>query len=386
MMHAGSDDVGWRESGSKSGALGNALAILKEMDWLLLGGILMLATFGIHVLSGAVAGIPALEPVVGKQMFFLCIAFAAMIAVTLIDYRWINRVALILYGLNLIALVVVLGGKSINGARSWIDLGPINWQPAETMKLATILVNAQWLSMNPGELKQWRGLIPPAFICGVPAGLILLQPDLGSASLFFLLFMTMMLVSGYSKKILAMIILATAVGAVSVYPFLKPYQKERIAVFVNPERDPRGTGYNVIQSKIAIGSGGWMGEGWGQGSQSSHRFLPEHHTDFIFASAVEQFGFAGGAFIIGCYLLIIFRLVRTMDRARDRFGGIVIGGLVAILLGHITLNAGMTMGLVPVTGIPLPLLSYGGSFLITTCLSFGAALNVATRRYLLVGL
>lgn len=129
-----------------------------------------------------------------------------------------------------------------------------------------------------------------------------------------------------------------------------------------------------------------MGEGWGQGSQGSRRFLPEHHTDFIFASAVEQFGFAGGAFIIGCYMLIIFRLVRTMDRARDRFGGIVIAGLVAILLGHITLNAGMTMGLVPVTGIPLPLLSYGGSFLITTCISFGAALNVATRRYLLVGL
>jgi rod shape determining protein RodA len=360
--------------------------LFRHFDVVLLLLVVGLALTGVYTLGGAVNGIAALQPVAVKQMAFFWAAMAAMVATFFIDYRWLNRAAALVYTLNMGALVFVLfTGSAINGARSWIDFGPVNWQPSETMKIATILVCAQWLALNPERLKGWQGIIVPGFICGVPAGIVLMQPDLGTASLFFVLFLTMMLMAGVPKRRLAFIVLATMIGMASAYPFLKTYQQNRIMVFLNPEADPAGAGYNVIQSKIAVGSGGWFGQGWGEGTQATHRFLPEHHTDFIFASFIEQFGFVGGALLLLGYALVLWRMFRAMDNARDRFGAIAVAGLIAIFAGHIIQNTGMTMGLLPVTGIPLPFMSYGGSFLITTFILFGIVLNVASRRYTLAG-
>ena len=363
------------------------LAVLRHLDYALVGLVVLMTGGGVLVLSGAVEGIPELAHHGAKQLAFFWPALAALILSTMIDYRWINRMAVLIYLLNIGALLFVLvGGSRINGARSWIDIGPVNWQPSETMKIATVLVAAQWLALRPEKLNHWLGIIVPGLICGIPAVLVLAQPDLGTASLFFMMFLAMMLMAGAPVRRLLLIIAACGLGAVSAYPMLKPYQKARIMVFLNPEADPRGNGYNVIQSKVTIGNGGLTGWGWGAGTQTTHRFLPEHHTDFIFASAIEQFGFIGGALLLLGYGLILWRMQRAMDEAKDRFGGIVVAGLMAILFSHLLLNVGMTMGLLPCTGIPLPLLSYGGSFLVSTYIIFGLVLNVASRKYTFIGL
>ncbi|MCC6547205.1 rod shape-determining protein RodA [Candidatus Sumerlaeota bacterium] len=361
-------------------------ALFRHVDFTLLFLIIMLALAGITTLKGAVAGITALEPVASKQIAFFWIALAALAFTFFLDYRWLNRAALLVYLLNICALIFVIAkGSSVNGARSWIDFGPINWQPSETMKIATTLVGAQWLALHPEGARDWRGIIIPGVICGIPALLVLLQPDLGTASLFFVLCLAMMLIGGVPRQRIAIILIAALVGLASAYPFLKPYQKNRIIVFMNPEADPAGAGYNVIQSKIAVGSGGLLGQGWGGGTQSTHRFLPEHHTDFIFASFTEQFGFVGAMALLAAYLLLVWRMMRAIEQARDRFGSIIVAGLAAVFVGHVVENIGMTMGVLPVTGIPLPFLSYGGSFLITTFVLFGIVMNVASRRYTLAG-
>ncbi len=361
--------------------------LVQNVDWLLLLATLAVALVGIWLLRGAVYGIGGLEAAAAKQTVFLAIAVCVLAGTFLVDYRWINRAAMGLYVFNLAALIfVLLSGRSINGAKSWIPLGPINWQPSETMKIATVLVCAQWIALRPDGIESIKGLIPPALICGVPALLVLAQPDLGTASLFFVIFLTMALMAGARRSHLLLTAGAAVVGLASAWPFLKTYQKARLIVFLNPESDPTGAGYNVIQSKIAIGSGGLLGRGWGQGTQSTLRFLPEHHTDFIFASAIEQIGFVGGALLLFGFGFIVWRMISAMDIARDRFGGLVVAGLIAIFAGHIILNVGMNMGLLPVTGIPLPLLSYGGSFLVSTFIIFGLILNVASRKYTFAGL
>lgn len=366
----------------------SVLAVLRHLDYVLAGMVVLITLVGLWLLRGATVDLTgALATVADKQTFFFAIALGMMALLCLVDYRWINRAGAALYVLNLGALVAVLvAGQRVNGARSWIDLGPFNWQPAETMKIATVIVLAQWLALNTEKLQGWTSIIVPGVICGVPALLILMQPDLGSASLFFLFFLTMMLMAGVDRRHLALIVGAALLGMVSLYPFLKPYQKARLIVFVNPEADAKGSGYNVIQSKIAVGNGGFAGQGWGEGTQALHRFLPEHHTDFIFAASIEQIGFLGGMLLLGGYLIVFWRLIRAMDEARDRFGGLLVAGMTAILAGHLVENVGMTMGVLPVTGIPLPLFSYGGSFLVSTYAIFGLVLNVASRRYTFVGL
>ncbi len=363
------------------------LDIIRHLDLPFLLLVLFMGLFGIWILEGAVLGNPFLERAVDRQFLFFWIAIGALLVATMIDYRWINRGALALYAFNLLALVAVLvGGERINGARSWISLGPVNWQPSETMKVAAVLVCAQWMALRPEEMTSWKGIFVPGLICGIPAGLILIQPDLGSASLFFFLFLAMMLMAGASRPKLIFVIISACIGVAAAFPFLKPYQKARLTTFINPEADPTGSGYNVIQSKVAIGNGGFFGRGWGEGTQGNFRFLPEHHTDFIYASLVEQLGLIGGLFVLMLYGLIIWRMVVAMSVAKDRFGGIVVAGLIAVIAGHVVMNIGMTMGLMPVTGIPLPFLSYGGSFLVTTFGLFGIVLNVASRRYTFVKL
>lgn len=371
---------------SSSGRTRGAFTVLLHLDCALAATVILMALGGIAILHGATEATPGLAANATKQMIFFVIALAAMFTAYLVDYRWINRFAITLYVLNFGALIyVLLFGSRINNARSWIDLGPVNWQPAETMKIAAVVLTAQWLALKPEELESWRSIIIPALLCGVPGFLILIQPDLGSASLFFAIFLVMMLMAGAKLHRLALILSAAAAGMACMFPFLPAYQKARLISFMNPEAYFRSSGYHVIQSKIAIGNGGLTGQGLGEGSQSNFGFLPEHHTDFIFASAVEQLGFLGAAAILAGYFLLLLQMLRAMDKARDRFGGLMVAGLMAIILGHIMVNVGMNLGLTPITGIPLPLLSYGGTFLVTTLILFGLVLNVASRRYTFAG-
>jgi len=372
-----------RERGdAASSARDSSFAVLRHLDYPLLALVVLMAGAGLFVLEGAVGAIPALSGAVDRQATFFWIAVAALVATTLVDYRWLNRGAMAIYAFNIAALLFVLvSGSRIKGAKSWIALGPVNWQPSETMKIATVLVCAQWLALHPETLKSWRGIIVPGAICGIPALLILAQPDLGTASLFFLLFLAMMLVAGAAWSQLGTLLAAACAGMACAFPFLKPYQRARLTSFLDPSADAAGSGYNVIQSKVAIGNGGIFGQGWGAGSQANHRFLPEHHTDFIFASLVEQFGLIGGLVALLLFALLVWRMVRAIDFARDRFGGIAVAGLASLVCGHVVENIGMSMGLLPVTGIPLPFFSYGGSFLVTMFILFGVVLNVSSRRF-----
>jgi rod shape determining protein RodA len=211
--------------------------------------------------------------------------------------------------------------------------------------------------------------------------LILKQPDLGSACLFGVIFGALLIWAGVKKWILAGLFAAGSLAAAGVYPFLKPYQKERILTFIDPSRDPLDAGYQVIQSTVAIGSGGLLGQGWGQGTQAVHRYLPEAYTDFIFAATVEQTGLIGGLAILALYGVILWRMLATVHLARDRFGAFVAVGLGAIIVGHVGINIGMNVGLFPITGLPLPFLSYGGSFLVSMFVVIGLVLNVSMRRF-----
>lgn len=362
------------------------LAVFRHVDYTLVLGLLVMTALGIFLLKGAVHEIPSLRNAAEKQAVFLIVAISAMTAACLVPYQWLNRLALVVYLFNLGALVWLLfAGHTINGARRWVMLGPVNWQPAETMKIATVLLCAQWLALHPERLSRLSGVLIPGIIAGLPALLILAQPDLGTASIFFFLYLVMMMMAGAKWKHLAVVCGGAGLGMASAFPLLKPYQRERLLNFVNPERDPLGTGYNVIQSKITVGNGGIFGQGWGQGSQTIHQFLPERHTDFFFPGAVEQWGFVGGVILMLGFAFLLWRMFLVMDCARDRFGGCVIAGAIAIFACHVFLNIGMTLGILPCTGLPLPLMSYGGTFLVTTYILFGIVLNVGSRRFVLSG-
>ncbi len=359
------------------------LGALRYLDLPLLLGVLGLTCFGLWSLHGTVHLSSYLASAVDRQVTWLGISLCVMALVLVTDYRWLGRVAPVAYILNLGLLVLVLiAGREINGAKSWFRFGPISFQPAETMKVITVIMLAEWYAVRPEGVRSLRDLIAPALLCGVPMALVLKQPDLGTASLFGIIFLTMLYWSGVRRWIFAGLIATGVLCAAGVYPFLKDYQKARIMTFIDPTRDPKGAGYNVLQSMIAVGSGGVTGQGWGEGSQAVHRYLPEAHTDFIFASTVEQTGLAGTVLLLGLYGLVFWRILRSVGQARDRFGGLVIIGLGAILMGHVFMNICMNIGLFPVTGLPLPFMSYGGSFLLAMYVMVGLILNVGMRRFL----
>ncbi|MCB2154268.1 rod shape-determining protein RodA [bacterium] len=355
---------------------------LRYLDpWLVLA-VAALTGFGLWILFGAVQGTPHLLAAADRQVTWFFISLAAMAAALLVDYQWLKRLAPYAYIANLLLLIVVLfAGRTVNGATSWLRFGPLSFQPSETMKIATVMMLAQWYAHRPGGVQRLRDLAGPALLCGAPALLVLRQPDLGTASLFGILFLAMLFWAGCRRWIFGGLIGGGALVCISLYPFLKTYQKERLLTFIDPFRDPQGAGYNVIQSMIAVGSGGLSGRGWGEGTQAVFHYLPEAHTDFIFASAIEQTGLIGAIVIFGLYGVVFWRMLATVQVARDRFGALLVVGLGAIVMGHVFMNVGMTIGLFPVTGLPLPFLSYGGSFLFAMHVLVGLVLNVSMRRF-----
>ncbi|WP_313992357.1 rod shape-determining protein RodA [uncultured Selenomonas sp.] len=297
------------------------------------------------------------------------------------DYKILQRYGNHFYVFNLILLLLVmLVGQTALGAQRWIALGPISIQPSEFSKLIMIVALAAMLEKRGGRIQTLTDLAPIAAYVGVPFLLVLKQPDLGTSLVFLAIFFGMVFIAGVRLRLLFGI-LGTGLAALPVlWHFLKDYQKMRIMVFMDPNVDPLGAGYHIIQSKIAIGSGMLFGKGLFGGTQSQLNFLPENHTDFIFSVVGEELGFVGCAVLLLLYLVILWRGIRIAQDASDLFGRLLAVGITSMIAFHVLVNVGMTMGIMPVTGIPLPLMSYGVSSLTTNVMAIAILLNIQLRR------
>lgn len=358
--------------------------ILPCVDWFLIAITLALSIFGVATLWGATSGGNGPGPLTGyalRQALFMSIGLTLLVILIIFNYQSLKQVSWVLYGITLVLLLgLLLKGQTVNGARSWYNLGLFKYQPSETAKLITIIVLADFLS---GRVQRFRGLrntILPMTISGVPMGIILLQPDFGSAVVFVPFTAAMFWVAGLRKYVFILFFALGLTVALGGYPHLKQYQKERIKTFVNPSADPRGKGWNIIQAMTALGSGQLAGKGWGRGTQTNFRFLPEYQTDFIFPTVGEQFGMVGCSMVLLLMLLLVLRMVHLAGLTEDPFGVLIITGLATLFCTHIILNVGMTVGLLPVTGLPLPFFSYGGTFMITCLVSVGLVLGIGARR------
>lgn len=316
-----------------------------------------------------------------RQLLFAGIGLAVYFFFSFYDYQSLSKVSKYGYIAILLLLIFVLVfGREIKGSTRWIDLGFFQLQPAEFAKIVVIVGLSRWLYLKRGQINTWKSIAITLLYTGIPAILIMREPDLGSSIILIGVWAGLILISPMHKKYLAaLIILALIVSGISWKFVLHDYQKRRIEVFINPELDPRGQGYNVRQATIAVGSGQIFGRGLGQGLQGQLNFLPERQTDFIFASASEEIGFVGVSALLILYFLLLNRLLYIMRNTKDDLAYYIVGGVLFMLFGQILINIGMNIGLMPVTGIPLPFLSYGGSSLLTVLIALGIVQNIARQ-------
>ncbi len=361
----------------------DARRYMRNFNWSLALACVIISVLGVVCIQSA-----DLHNAIGaseyrKQILYIILGVPLMIGFSFIDYRSWQRWAPGLYVVNLLLLLFILrGGHSALGAQRWISLGPLGtFQPSEPAKLILAISIAYVLCRSTYDRIQdlWKPLLAVA----IPALLILRQPDLGT-SLVVLAILTTQLLFGLPKfgdfAIYMMGVLTAAAAAVGTNAVLKPFQKARLFVFLNPKADPQGAGYNLNQSKIAVGNGEWIGRGLHHGTQTQLNFVPEHSRDFIFTVLAEEFGFIGAAILIVLYGAVLYGGVRTMIVAHDRFGFLLAAGLVAMLFFHMLVNIGMTIGIMPITGIPLPFMSYGGSAILTNFAAVGVLLNIYSQK------
>jgi len=351
-----------------------------HFDAALLFGLLAISALGLFVLYSSAGGD---DQLVTRQIVRLGIAFGGMVVVAQLRPQWLQRWTPWLYGLGLTLLIAVLVvGDVGKGAQRWLDLGFVRFQPSEMMKLAVPMMVAWYLSDKRLPPTYPRLLIAGTLIV-TPVLLIAVQPDLGTALLiasagFFVLFL-----AGLSWKLLGGLGLLATAGAPVLWHFMHDYQRQRVITFLDPEQDPLGTGYHIIQSKIAIGSGGLFGKGWLNGTQAHLEFLPERSTDFIFAVLGEEFGLFGIGVIVVIYSFIIVRSLYIAAQAQDTYGRLLGGSLAMTFFIYFIVNTGMVTGLLPVVGLPLPLVSYGGTSMVTLMAGFGILMSIHTHRKLL---
>lgn len=357
--------------------------ILKNMDWGILFCIAILLAVGLVSLFSATQSTEYDE--FKKQIMWIAISLPVMIAVIFIDYNTISKISPILYILILIALIAVLFTEPINGATSWFNIGSVSIQPSEFAKIIVILSLATYISTiqkkDKDEISRPTRLLIALIIVGIPILLIIKQPDYGTALTFIVAVVFMLFTAGIKKRYIISGILIVAIALPTLYFFVLPeHAKTRIDVFLNPDLDPRGAGYNVIQSKLAIGAGEFLGMGLLKGNQTQLGFLYPKTTDFIFAVIGEEMGFIIAATVIITYVILITRAIYIAKTAKDNLGSYIAIGIAGIFLFHMTENIGMTMGLLPITGVPLPFVSYGGSSLLTNLIMIGLLLNISGRR------
>lgn len=354
---------------------------LSGVDWSPLLVALLLASVGLVIVHSASAELGV--DLMARQLAWIGIGLLAALVIMGVDYQLLKEYAVPIYGLAVVALgLVLVVGSGPGGATRWLVFGGLRFQPSELAKLATVLLLTRYLASFNSQYLGWRQVFMAGAIVAPPMTLIVFEPDLGGALLFVPVLVAMLLVAGVRLRLMVVIGLVTLLVGGALWHFgLQDYQKERVQAFLQPEADPLGSGYQLRQSKIAVGSGQLTGRGYLQGTQSQLRFLPERHTDFIFAVLAEEWGFLGVLSILGLYGLLMSRAVRIATRARDRAGILLVSGVVSLLGFHVLYNTAMVIGLVPISGIPLPFVSYGGSFMLVSFLGLGLVLSVDLGRF-----
>jgi rod shape determining protein RodA len=357
----------------------------RDFDWALLGLVMLLCAMSIIEVHSATVH-TRFSSFGSRQIFWVGAGVVAVFVFAKIDYHRILDWAPWAYGFGLLSLAAIYTplGHNALGGRRWIKLGPLMYQPSEFVKLVLMLMVARYFANLGGRYLTWKDIFKAFALVGIPMLLVLKQPDLGTTLTYTPILIAGLFLGGINLKQSAILITVGAVlvgGVWSSGKFLKPYQKSRLTSFVNPQNDPRGAGYQLLQSEIAVGSGGIWGKGTEKGTQTQGYFLPIPYTDFIFAAFSEEHGFVGAIFILLLYFFILMRLIQNAQTAADLPGSLIIMGIVAVLTFQIAVNVGMVIGLMPVTGIPLPLMSYGGSSVLFTFLALGVAMNVRMRRF-----
>jgi rod shape determining protein RodA len=353
---------------------------LARLPWRLIFLVFGIALFGLINLYSAAGG--SLEPWALRQGlaigFFLCVA----VFISNVRESFIKQVtAPVFFTIVLMLIAVDLMGFIGKGAQRWLDLGIIRLQPSEFMKPAVGLMVARFYELLPaGEIRKFRAVWPAVLLIAVPAVLVILQPDLGTGLMVTFAGVTVMFLAGVPLRWFLIPGFSVAAAIPIIYQFLHDYQKKRIDTFLDPESDPLGSGYHITQSKIAIGSGGWFGKGYLQGSQSHLHYLPEGHTDFAFAAFVEEWGMIGGTLLILAWLAVLRWSLRVAANAPTRFGRLSCAGLNAVLFSYFAINLLMVMGLAPVVGIPLPMISFGGSAVMTTMICLGLLMSFERQQ------
>lgn len=324
-----------------------------------------------------------------RQILWVILGLFVFILVSNFNYRRLWDWTYVLYAIMLVLLLLVfILGITRSGAQRWFKIAWFNFQPSEIAKLIIVIFLAKYfsqksvddISLKAGRFGIFRAVILPFIFIAIPVGLIVEQPDLGSGAIVFIIFFVMLYLSNIRLRYILIVLILAALSVPVIWNFLRDYQRDRILVFLNPNIDPLGAGYTVIQSKIAIGSGGFFGKGWLSGTQSQLHFLPESHTDFIFATFTEEWGFLGGILLISLYLLLIRQAMMIAEKTSDHFGRLLSYGLSFMLCFQICINIAMNMGLAPVVGLPLPLMSYGGSSMIMTFIALGIIANINKNR------
>ncbi len=357
----------------------------RDFDWMLLSLVLLMSFISVLEIKSATLH-TKFHGFGEKQLGFLVVGLVLMFIVSLIDYHRLVDIAPWAYGVGAFALVAVLAvGQKVLGARRWINLGGgVHFQPSEWVKLILILAVARYFWGLIGRELTWVDIGKAFALVGIPMALVLKQPDLGTALTYFPVLVAGLFLGGIRMKQVAILLLGFCVLGTGAYlsgKRLKPYQQARINSFIDPGSDPKGAGYQILQSKIAVGSGGLWGKGTNKGTQTQGDFLPIPYTDFIFAAFCEEHGFIGGIGVLLLYFLILTRLIQNAQQAADVPGTFIVMGVVAVILFQVLVNIGMVVGLMPVTGIPLPLMSYGGSSILFTFLALGIVMNIRMRRF-----
>jgi len=350
-----------------------------QLDWSILLAVALLAAIGVVGIAQANGGFGTLA---SRQLLWLAVGLLAAMLFVAVDYRLWGEWAALLFAANAgLLIAVLLIGRRVNGSRSWLDLGLFQAQPSELMKVCTVLVLARLLASSRHDTTPLVRLAVVVGVAALPLALVALQPDLGTALTFVGVLAVLVVAAGMRRVVWVAVAVCGLAGAGVLWTaVLKDYQKARIRTFLTPEQDSHGVGYHVIQSRIAIGSGGPVGRGFADGTQSQLDFLPEKDTDFVFSVVAEAWGFVGSLVVLGLYGFLIASGFRIALVARDAFGTYLTLGIMSLLAIHVLVNLGMVMGLLPTIGIPLPLMSYGGSSVVATLIGIGLVLNVSLRR------
>ncbi len=362
--------------------------LIENFDWAIIWVMLGIICVGLLSIYSALYNYIQAHPTHNlfiKQLIWLSIGFTIMFCSLLGDYQQLKRVSLWLYLLALfLLLAVLLVGKDVNGSKRWLELGGFQFQPSEFMKIAIVIYLASYFSSQEASpYPELKKLALPVVLVMLPVLLILAQPDLGTAITVLTISATIIFFVGIRWRYIVSALLLIGPLLIPIWEHvLKPYQKRRILILLRPDLDPLGAGYHIRQSKIAIGSGMLWGKGFLNGTQNKLHFLPEKHTDFIFSVWAEEWGFIGCFVLLTLFALLIFLCLGVARRSKDRYGSLLVVGMTALVLWQVLINIGMVIGLLPVVGITLPFVSYGGSSLITLCIAIGLIENVSMRRYI----